>query len=291
VRRTIKTKRRLWRVLGLCVAVCGALGLVVYGVARVAATSEPLAALPPELAAAAALEQSFQNLPEEVPAPHALKIPIFIYHSVRPANPKDSDTQKSYEITPELFEQQLKYLQDHGYTTISLDQVAADLKAGTTQPVEKPVVLTFDDGWHNQYKYAFPLLKKYHMMATFYVYTNPIGTKHFLTWDELREMRAAGMTIEDHSLSHPIFKGMTLDAVRAEVTDSKKILEQELGTPVVHFASPYGYSSPEIMKIVGAAGYETYRTTYKGVYQDDPLRLRGTLVTSSLDYFIRELTR
>src|SRR5260221_187102 len=115
------------------------------------------------------MEQFFQAFPEEVPARSALKIPIFIYHSVRPVTPTDSDEVRSYEITPELFEQQLKYLQDNGYTTITLDQVAADLKNGITSPITKPVVLTFDDGWHNQYKYAFPLLKKYHMTGTFYI--------------------------------------------------------------------------------------------------------------------------
>ncbi|MBX4206402.1 polysaccharide deacetylase family protein [Candidatus Parcubacteria bacterium] len=183
--------------------------------------------LPPELQLAASLEQSFQDEPQEVPAPGALKIPIFIYHSVRPFGANDPESLKAYEVTPELFEKELKYLQDNGYTVISLDQVAYDLKVGSTGLV-KPVVLTFDDGWANQYKYAFPLLKKYHMAATFYVYTRPIGSKHFMTWDNLKEMSAAGMDIEDHSHTHPLFKNLPLDQAETEVVYSKKIIEAYL---------------------------------------------------------------
>ncbi len=249
------------------------------------------ASIPPELQSAAAIESQFQNLPEEAPGPGALKIPIFIYHSVRPYYAGESKIQNQYDITPELFEQQLKYLHDNGYTTITLDELAMDMKHGALPPATKPVVLTFDDGWHNQYAYAFPLLKKYGATATFFIYTNSIGKRHFLTWGELKDMDAAGMTIGDHTLSHPYFKTLPLDKVTVEVTESKKIIERELGKPVTHFASPFGYSNPAIIAILKAAGYTTARTTYKGVYQDNPLRLYGILVSDDLNDFVKELTR
>jgi peptidoglycan/xylan/chitin deacetylase (PgdA/CDA1 family) len=252
---------------------------------------ESFASLSPNIGSASAIGQSFQNMPEDRTTSGSIKIPIFIYHSVRPYDATEDQEQQNYDITPELFEQQLKYLADNGYTTISMDQVASDMQTGSVSPILRPVVLTFDDGWHNQYKYAFPLLKKYNMTATFYIYTNPIGTKHYLTWDEVREMDSAGMTIADHSLDHPYFKGLTLDKVRHEITRSRTIIEKQIGKPVLHFASPFGYTDPNIMAIVKEVGYITGRTTYKGVTQDNPFRLRGILVTDSLNYFISELKK
>ncbi len=247
--------------------------------------------MPAEIRSANIIEIYFQSLPEEKPAPAAVKVPIFIYHSVRPHIAGESAMQDAYDVTPELLERELAYLRDNGYTTITPDTLAADLKAGTTSPT-KPVMLTFDDGWENQYKYAFPLLKKYHATATFYIYTNPISKqKHFLTWEEVKEMSDAGMTIGDHTLSHPYLKKLPLDAFKREVTESKTIIEQHIGKPVVHFASPFGFTDADIMQILGQAGYATARTTYKGVYQDNALRLRGILVTDSFDYFISQLKR
>ena len=237
----------------------------------------------------AGVEKALQELPEEAPPPQSLRIPIFIYHHIRPYVIGESARQNQFDITPELFDQQLAYLENHGFTTITLDDLMRDVASGTTTPAHKPVILTFDDGWENQYEYAFPLLKKHHMIGTFYVYTNPIGTRVYFTWDQLREMDAAGMTIADHTLSHPYFKKISLDEVRREVVESKKILEEKLGKPVLHFASPYGYTDENIQKIVREAGYKTARTTYKGTYhaKDSLMKLRGILVNDSLNDFIR----
>ncbi len=238
------------------------------------------------------LEQAFQNEPEKEPTPDSLKIPIFIYHSVRRHIAGESKIQEAYDITPELFEKQLKYLQDNGYTTITLDDLVHDIEQGTTTPVTKPVILTFDDGWRNQYRNAFPLLKKYHMTATFYVYTNPIGKKkHFLTWDQLKEMDAAGMTITSHTLSHPYLKLLSTDELTHEIVESKKILEAELKKPIRHFASPFGYTNSEVVTILKEAGYLTGRTTRKGVYhaKSDLLKLRGILINDDFSDFVHSL--
>lgn len=242
----------------------------------------------------AALEQAFQNEPEKEAPTDSLKIPIFIYHSVRPHISGESKTQDRYDVAPRLLEQQFVYLRDNGYNTISLDDLVNDIKHGSAAPIEKPVILTFDDGWENQYRYAFPLLKKYHMTATFYIFTNAIGKKtHFLTWDQVKEMDAAGMTIGSHTLSHPYLKKLSSDELRKEIVESKKIIENELKKPVMHFASPFGYTSPEVVEIIKAAGYSTGRTTYKGIRhsKNDILQLRGILVNDNLSDFISVLNR
>lgn len=294
--KKIKDKKgTFWLALGtiVIVAAFALVSMRVSSLFRASYAVSSRAPIPPELQSANIIEFTYQLLPEPKSAPGSLKIPIFVYHSVRPDFVGESQMEHAYSITPELFEQQLSYLQKNGYTAITPDQLASGLAAGTTSPVQKPVLLTFDDGWENQYNNAFPLLKKYHMTATFYVYTNAIGVTHFLTWPEIKEMDAAGMIIGDHTLSHPNFKKTSLAQIQKEVTDSKKILEDHLGKPVVHFASPFGYTNPDIIAIVGAAGYRTARTTYKGVYHTaaDLLHLRSILVSESFGDFVKELNR
>ncbi len=246
------------------------------------------------------LEDYFQQEPEELLAPKApsgtmIKVPIFIYHSVRPYVSGESVMQDRFDVTPELFEQQLVYLQSHGYTTISPDMLAIDIEMGTTTPVAKPVMLTFDDGWENQYKYAFPLLKKYHMIATFYVYTKPIDNAKsiYLSWDQLREMQEAGMTIGSHTMTHPLFKKISLINIQKEIFESKKDIEQHLHKTVLHFASPFGYSDAAIENLVKSAGYTTARGTHRGVYHSsaDKYNLQGYFVSDSINEFAYILNR
>ena len=245
-------------------------------------------------------EDYFQEEPEELLAPKAtevssIKVPIFIYHSVRPYIPGESVMQDRFDITPELFQQQLSYLQSHGYTTITPNMLERDIKMGTTTPIAKPVMLTFDDGWENQYKYAYPLLKRYHMVATFYVYTKPIDNAKlsYLSWDQLHEMQTGGMTIGSHTLTHPLLRRLPLADAERQVTESKKVLEKELQRPVLHFAPPYGYTNPQIETLIKKAGYTTARGTHRGVVHsaNDLYNLQGYFVSDSLNEFIYILNR
>ena len=230
---------------------------------------------------------------EEKFVPDSVKVPIFVYHHVRPHVPTESPLQDEYDITPELFEEQLVYLRDHGYTAVTLDDLVSLIGKKTTAPVLKPVILTFDDGWENQYVYAFPLLKKYHTAATFYVYTNPIGKAPYLTWGQIKEMDAAGMTIASHTLLHPHMNRLSAAERKREIVESKQVLEEKLGKPVLHFALPFGYASPAIIAIVREAGYATCRTTDDGVYHtsNDLLKLRATVITDDFRDFVDALNR
>ncbi|MCX6713996.1 MAG: polysaccharide deacetylase family protein [Candidatus Vogelbacteria bacterium] len=218
-----------------------------------------------------------------------LHIPILIYHSVRPSRPNETAVQKQYNITPDLFEQQLVYLKDNGFTTISLDQAIKDLDTTTTSTTTKPVLITFDDGWQNQYDYAFPLLEKYGMTATFYIYPNPIGKdERFLTWNEIKEMSNAGMIIGSHSRYHPDFSKMSLWQLKKEIFDSKKILEKKLGQTITHFAPPYGFTNNQIEELIQKAGYKTSRATTKqtNFSKNDLFHLPGYFVPQTIGDFI-----
>ncbi|HSX02269.1 MAG TPA: polysaccharide deacetylase family protein [Candidatus Saccharimonadia bacterium] len=209
-----------------------------------------------------------------------------------------------YHYTPPNFEQQLEYLEQHGYTTIGLDQVAAALAGNNLLPA-KPVVLTFDDGFANQMQ-AFTLLQQHHMRATYYIinggaksnwcigagrrYNDPVQPPGgcgdaYLSWDQVRTLDRSGLiTIGGHTLDHPNLASLSADDQRHEIIDSKTQLEQELGHPIRDFAYPYGNYNATTIQIVQEAGYATAVTTAPGQYQlpGQPYTLRRLRDTLSL---------
>ncbi len=230
-------------------------------------------------------EQIHQSAPELPHINGAPSVPIFVYHSVRPYVIGESKMQDAYDITPQLFEQELKYLQDNGYKTITPDELNDYFTNNGATSVDKSVIITFDDGWENQYNYAYPLLKKYNMKATFYIYTMPIGHNHFLTWDQVLEMKNNGMNIGSHTVNHPYLKKTNDIDLKNEMTESKKIIESHIGESVNNFASPYGYSDDRIVSFIKEAGYKTGRTLFKGVHQDDMFILKAYLANDNFNDF------
>ena len=137
------------------------------------------------------------------PLPAFANVPILMYHYVDSAAPAIDRLRRELTVPVELFDAQMAYLRDNGYTTISLGQLHANLSTGEPLP-PNPVALTFDDGYLDAYTQAFPILKKYGHTATFFVVTDFINYKNpeHITWDMAREMDAAGMSIESHSRTH-----------------------------------------------------------------------------------------
>ena len=218
-------------------------------------------------------------------------VPVLVYHSIRPFTATDSQQLKNYSVEPSMFERQLHYLKDHGYAVVSFDAVIDYLVRQTPLP-EKSVVLTLDDGWENQYTYAFPLIKKYGMSATFFIFTNAVGHKHFLTWDQVNELARSGMEVGGHSMSHPYLVRITDSAKLAEeITGGKKIIEEHIGRGIVAFAYPFGQYDEAVVAVVAQAGYQAARTLHRGAIRngDDPYTLRAMQVGSSMESFISAL--
>jgi len=194
-----------------------------------------------------------------------LLCPILIYHTVREYLPSESTAERQYITTPEAFEKELAFLKAEGYASVSMDDLAAALEGERPLP-SRPVVLTFDDGWASQYRNAFPLLKKYGFRATFYIFTNGVGAKHFMNRNQLSELLAAGMEIGSHSCSHPyLWKIGNERSLREEIVESKKKLEALLGRPVTTFAYPFGHYTDAIVALTKEAGYRSARSTYPGI--------------------------
>lgn len=196
-----------------------------------------------------------------------VKVPILVYHSVRPISPEDSADLKMFSVEPEVFGQQLAYLKEHDYSVISFDELVAYFTKKKPLP-PRPVIISFDDGWTNQYQNAFPQLKARQLTATFFIFTNSIGAKHFMTLENLKELLAAGMTIGSHTRSHPRLCQIT-DPIKLhdEIAGSKAILEKKLGRPCDYFAYPYGKDTAAAIEIVKQAGYKAARDGHWGYEQ------------------------
>lgn len=227
----------------------------------------------------------------KLPPVGSVRVPIIVYHSVRPYFAGQTRKMREFDVAPELFDRQLAYLRDNGYAVISFDALVRYLQDGSSLP-KRAVVLNFDDGWKNQYTYALPLLKKYAMTASFFVFTNAIGHPNYLSWDEIREMETAGMTIGGHTRTHPYLFKITEEArLRDEIIGSKKVLEDHLGHPVSLFAFPFGYGNSAALPIIKNAGYTGARLGAYGIDHEsvDRYQLKSVQAATDMDTFIKDL--
>lgn len=234
-------------------------------------------------------EKINQEISSEEIKPDAIKVPIFVFHSVNPHYPKETKYQNDFDATPGLLENLLKYLGDNGFTSVSFDDLVYHFEKEKALPA-KPYILAFDDGWKDQYIYALPILKKYHDSATFFIFTNAVGHDSFMTWSDIRDLDRAGMCIGGHTKSHPYLSKITdKNLLREEIVGGKEIIEKELGKPITVFAYPFGHYTDEIISIVKEAGFRSARTTYKGRYhtKEDLFTLKSILVSNISPDFSR----
>ncbi|KAF3885040.1 MULTISPECIES: polysaccharide deacetylase family protein [Nostocales] len=182
------------------------------------------------------------------------KVPILMYHDILPKK------EVFFDVTPEELEAHFELLKENGMTPITLDQLTTHLQTGVPLP-EKPVLLTFDDGYGGHYEYVYPLLKKYGYPAVFSIYTkgvgNNVGRTH-VSWEQLKEMAADPLvTIASHSVSHPRdLTALPSEEIKKEVVESKAILESNLGIPIRYFTYPEGKYDAQVANAVHEAGYQ-----------------------------------
>jgi poly-beta-1,6-N-acetyl-D-glucosamine N-deacetylase len=183
----------------------------------------------------------------------AARVPISMYHDIL------TEKQVFFDVTPEEFEAHLRLMQEKGITPISMDQLMLHLRSGMPLP-EKPILLTFDDGYEGHFTHVYPLLKKYNYPAIFSIYTAKVGKKmgrSSLTWEQIREMAKDPLvTIAAHSVTHPPdLTKLPDDKLRQEIADSKQILETELGIPIHYFTYPEGKYDQRVADQVQKVGY------------------------------------
>lgn len=223
--------------------------------------------------------------------PDSVRVPILVYHSIAPHHPGQTAEQRQLDVDTAAFRAQMSYLAQHDYKVVSLGTLVDALDGRALLP-DHAVVITFDDGWETQYHNAFPILHQLGFTATFFIYTTPIShDEAFMTWDQLRELQSAGMSIESHSLTHPLLTEVDATTLRAEVETPRQTIEHNLGTTPDLFAYPYGAWNARTVAAVRAAGYQGARELPGGAWNKpaDLFALHSVLMTDDMEDFERAL--
>ncbi len=233
--------------------------------------------------------------PTRDPNLRSARVPILMYHYIS-VPPPDADIYRlDLSVTPAAFESQMQYLADEGYHPIRVEDLTDYLLNGTPLP-PKPIVLTFDDGYADNYANAFPVLKKYKFPATFFVITQFIDDKKpgYMTWDQLEEMAIEGMEIGSHTLDHPDLHGKPLAFQETEIAGSKLMIEARIGTPVKSFCYPAGHYDLRTLEVLRSSGYLAATTEMQGTLQSTQnlyllrrIRVRGRFAVSDLAYWLK----
>jgi peptidoglycan/xylan/chitin deacetylase (PgdA/CDA1 family) len=190
-------------------------------------------------------------------------VPILAYHRV-------SEDEERYSVSPQQFDEQMQFLQQQGYTAISLTEMADAFSGGKKLP-PKPIVISFDDGYADNLLTALPILEKYGMKATVFVIAGSVGQPNYVTWDQAVEMLRRGVEIGSHTISHVILSQATDAQKQEEILQSKVVLEGQLGTPVQFLAYPFGQFDASLFPLLQQAGYRGACTGIAGLnFTGDP---------------------
>lgn len=226
-------------------------------------------------------------------------IPILLYHSI------DNYAEpgfKKWTVSPDVFDLQIKYLHEAGYKSLTVTELSAYFRgqAEVNLP-EKPIVITFDDGFADFYTNALPIFQKYEMTATLYIATKYIdgtsewlaglgeGNRPMLNWDEVAAIHEAGIECAPHTHSHPLLD--LLDSAEAydEIAKSKSLLEEALHTKMYSFAYPGGIYSKAVREMVIQQGFTSACAVKRNMssLNDDPFALARLIVSDiSIEAFV-----
>lgn len=195
-----------------------------------------------------------------------VKIPILMYHAIHVMDPAEA-ANANLILSPDVFESQLQALKEAGYYTLSPDEAYKILTENVLPDQQKVVWLTFDDSLRDFYTNAFPLLQKYQMKGTNNVITGFVeaGREDILTLEQIKEMKAAGMSFEGHTVNHPDLAQSSPDIQNTELANSKAYLDQALNQDTTTIAYPSGRYSDTTMTIADALGYKMGLTTNNGL--------------------------
>jgi peptidoglycan/xylan/chitin deacetylase (PgdA/CDA1 family) len=187
----------------------------------------------------------------------------------------------------------MDYLSDSHYQTIGLGDLADYWFSGKPLPV-KPIILTFDDGYDDNYTYAYAILRRHEFMGTFFVLTDAVGNAGYLTWEQIVVMDRHGMDIESHGRTHDDLAASSKEWATWQIAGSRNILEAKLGHQIRFYCYPSGRYTAETIAILKANGYVSAVSTAYGATHDKASLFNLTRVrvsgSDSLQEFIVKVT-
>jgi len=224
-----------------------------------------------------------------------LRLPVLMYHyiGVPPANA--DKFRLDLTVTPDRFREQLRWLKDNGYRTLTAEQFVDALMLGTALP-ERAVLLTFDDGYSDAYSNAFPILREFGFVGTFFVVTDWIDQARagYLTWSQVQEMDAAGMSIQSHSRDHLDMRERDFDWYVYHVAATYATLEAHVGAQIRVFCYPAGRYDQNAIVALRALGVTAAFTTEDGTFHTSDVnmlrlprvRVRGSHTVANFAYLV-----
>ena len=188
-----------------------------------------------------------------------------MYHHIVDPDEQSGETvgDPVYNVAYPEFLDQLTYLHENSFHVMSLRQVEQHHSEGRKLP-EKSVVLTFDDGYHSHFELALPALKRYHFSADFFLTVAHMGRRHYLTWEEAKQLCQSGMGIGSHGWHHTYLDDLEFRDAEMELQGSKDRLEQGLDTEISFLAPPGGRINPAVTRLARQAGYRGICTSRVG---------------------------
>lgn len=255
-------------------------------------TSQPSATAVPPTAPAPSPTSTPWPTPDGVE--RTVRAPILMYHHIAVPPPGADAIRRDLSVSPAAFEEQLRYLKEQGYQSITLYDLNRHLQRGDPLP-EKPILFTFDDGYEDNFTYAFPLLVKYGFTGTFFLITEPIdaGREGYMTWPQVALMSRMGMDMEPHTYTHPNLAGQPMDYIVWQVIGSKEAIEERTEKTCRFFSYPSGQYDEQVVTLLKSANFWGAVTTQAGVthtgsgmFELARVRVRGG---DSLETFIAKL--
>lgn len=225
----------------------------------------------------------FYHAPDDL----AAGIPVLNYHKV------EDNVDNPLALSVKNFDKQMAYLASKGYTSITADQLFSYLyQKGSLPP--KPVLITFDDGYADNYTNAYPIMKKYGFTAIIFLITDVVGhDSWYMNWDQVKEMQQAGFQFGSHTLSHVALAEVSQEELMLQLVKSREGIEWRLDTPVRYLAYPGGSYNEQVKDALTAAHYKAAFTVNFGRvnHSSDPLALERIPILKSrwsfADFYLR----
>ena len=191
-------------------------------------------------------------------APEEVRIPILMYHSI-----SDEDPSNNLLVPPAMFEEQMAWLEANNFTAMNLDEALEAMETGKVP--KRPVVITLDDGYADNYSSAFPSLKNHNLKATFFIITDGVDNGYYMSSDNLKEMQAAGMSIENHTANHLELNGLSKEDAYDSIKRAQDYLRNVIGSDGNYLCYPVGKYNDETIAIEEELGIKAAVTTQGGI--------------------------
>lgn len=213
-------------------------------------------------------------------------LPVLFYHSV------DRGTSSAVGLSDEAFNQQMEYLKKNGFATLSLDEFYNYVNSGNKLP-KKSVLITFDDGYSNNFDVAYPILKKYGFKATIFMVTSKINSKNYLSVDQIKALDKDGIEIMSHTLNHEHLNQIAYDNQIRTLKESRKTLESIISRPVEYIAYPYGDYNDITKKAARDSGYKLAFSIDEGYVKnkDDLYSIKRKCIIGDMDNFLGKVEK